>query len=105
VKQIRGIPGSPGKVTGIARVLRSLDEIGKFNPGEILVTTATSPPWTTVIHASSAVVTDVGGALSHAAVVSREYGKPAVVGTKEGTKKIKDGQEIIVDGFEGIVDF
>lgn len=100
---IKGIAGSSGVVTGIARVITSLDEINRFKPGEILVTVATSPAWTPLIHAASAVVTDVGGALSHAAIVCREYGKPAVVGTGNGTKKIKDGNRVTVDGGKGTV--
>lgn len=100
---IKGIPVSAGVVTGIARVITSLDEIKRFTPGEILVTVATSPAWTPLIHAASAVVTDVGGALSHAAIVCREYGKPAVVGTRNGTKKIKDERSVTVDGEKGTV--
>ncbi len=75
-----------------------------FNPGDILVTKATNPAWTPLIHASSAVVTDLGGSLSHAAIVCREYSKPAVVGTKKGTKLIKNGQKITVNGTKGIVE-
>lgn len=89
---------------GTARVIVSLDEIDRFKKGDILVTKATSPAWTPLIHASSAVITDLGGSLSHAAIVSREYGIPAVVGTKDATKKIKDGSKITVDGTKGEID-
>ena len=102
---IKGIPGSPGIVTGIARIIKSLDQIEKFNPKDILVTEATNPSWTPLIHAASAVVTDLGGALSHAAIVCREYGITAVVGTKKATQKIKDGSKITVNGIKGEVTF
>ena len=101
--QLKGIAGSPGQVQGTARVIRSLNEVNKFNPGDILVTEATNPSWTPIIHAASAVVTDLGGALSHAAIVCREYGIPAVVGTRKATKMIKNGDKIVVDGNEGVV--
>ena len=90
-------------MTGRACVLTKLSEAKRFKPGDILVTVATSPSWTPLIHAASAVVTDVGGALSHAAIVCREYGKPAVVGTGDGTKRIKNGNQITVDGGKGVV--
>lgn len=101
--QLKGIAGSPGRVKGVARVIKSLNEVDKFNPGDILVTEATNPAWTPIIHAASAVVTDLGGALSHAAIVCREYGIPAVVGTKKATETIKSGDKIVVDGDEGLV--
>ena len=100
---IKGTPASQGKIKGTARVVLSLDNIDTFKPGDVLVTKATSPSWTPFIHASSAVVTELGGTLSHAAIVSREYGKPAVVGVKNATKLIKDGQKIEVNGKSGEV--
>lgn len=104
MKLIKGLPGSPGKVTGKARVIKSLDNIEKFEPGDILVTVATNPTWTPLMHMASAIVTDLGGTLCHAAIVSREYGIPAVVGTKKATTKIKDGDEVRVDGEKGAVE-
>lgn len=103
-KIITGAAASAGKVQGIAKVLKSLSEITKFQKGNILITKATSPDWTPLIHTASAVVTDMGGVLCHAAIISREYGIPAVVGTKNATKIIKDGQNIIVDGGNGSVE-
>lgn len=100
---IKGIAGSNGKKTGTAKIILSLDDFSKFKAGDILVTRATNPAWTVLIHAASAVVTDLGGSLSHAAIVCREYGKPAVVGTKKGTKKIKTGQKITVNADDGKV--
>lgn len=101
---IKGKPASAGIKEGRACVLKTVDEFGKFRAGDILVTVATSPVWTPLIFAASAVVTDRGGVLCHAAIVSREYGLPAVVGTKNGTQRIKDGQKIRVDGNKGVVE-
>jgi pyruvate,water dikinase len=81
----------------------SLDEVDRLSPGEILVTYATAPPWTPLFGVASAVVTDVGGRLSHCAIVAREYGIPAVVGAKTATTRIYDGMRITVDGTRGIV--
>ena len=100
---VKGITGSRGKKSGTARVILSLDDVESFNPGDILVTKATNPSWTPIIHAASAVVTDLGGSLCHAAIVCREYGIPAVVGTKKGTKEIKNGQKITVNGTKGLI--
>lgn len=100
---LKGTPASQGLVKGTARVVPSLDMIDIFKQGDILVTKATSPIWTPFIHASIAVVTELGGSLSHAAIVSREAGIPAVVGVKNAMKKIKNGQLIEVDGTKGIV--
>jgi phosphoenolpyruvate synthase/pyruvate phosphate dikinase len=100
---IKGIPASRGRVCGTAKVLTSLDQISKFKKGDILVTIATSPDWTPLIFTASAVVTDMGGSLCHAAIVSREYGIPAVTGTKNATRIIKDGQKIEVDGEKGLI--
>lgn len=101
---IKGRAASAGIKEGKACVLKTVDEFGKFRAGDILVTVATSPVWTPLIFAASAVVTDMGSVLCHAAIISREYGIPAVVGTKNGTKRIKNGQTIRVDGGKGIVE-
>lgn len=103
MKLIKGLAGSPGKITGKARVIKSLDDVDKFKPGDILVTIATDPTWTPVMHMASAIVTDLGGTLCHAAIVSREYGIPAVVGTKKATELIKNNQTISVDGTKGTI--
>ncbi|MBN2005260.1 MAG: hypothetical protein JXA21_18020 [Anaerolineae bacterium] len=103
--QLRGQAGSPGKVRGPARVIHSLTEAHRLQPGDILVTTTTAPPWTPLFLTAAAVVTDAGGLLSHGAVVSREYRIPAVVGTRDATTRIKDGQMLEVDGDHGIVAF
>jgi pyruvate,water dikinase len=101
--ELRGSAGSPGKVSGTARLVRTLADADRLNPGDILVTEFTAPPWTPLFATVSAVVTDAGGILSHCAVVAREYGIPAVVGTARATATIRDGQQIEVDGNAGLV--
>ncbi len=100
---ISGTPGAPGKVTGTARVITRLSDAGRLSHGEILVTPTTSPPWTPLFITAGAIVTDTGGALSHCAIVAREYGIPATVGTRMATAVIQDGQQIEVDGDAGTV--
>ncbi|OGO49445.1 MAG: hypothetical protein A2148_08175 [Chloroflexi bacterium RBG_16_68_14] len=100
---INGIGASAGTVTATARVVRSLAEAGKLQPGDALVCEMTMPAWTPLFASVSAVVTDSGGVLSHCAIVAREYRVPCVVGTQIGTQVLKDGQRITVDGAQGIV--
>ncbi|AKD05329.1 phosphoenolpyruvate synthase [Pontibacter korlensis] len=90
------------KVTkGIARILSSPDEADKLQEGDVLVTGITNPDWDTVMKKASAIVTDSGGRTSHAAIVARELGAVAVVGTEDATQTIKDGQQITVSCAEG----
>ncbi|MGH9041214.1 MAG: PEP-utilizing enzyme [Acidimicrobiia bacterium] len=100
---VTGHPGSPGKVRGVARVVRTLDDAGRLAPGDVMVAETTTPPWTPLFATVAAVVTDTGGVLSHCAVVAREYGMPAVVGTQNGTDRIPDGAVVEVDGDAGVV--
>lgn len=100
---VRGIPGSAGFARGTARVIRTLDDAERLAPGEILVTYATAPPWTPLFAVAAAVVTDAGGIVSHCAIVAREYGIPAVVGTRTATGTITDGMTVAVDGAAGTV--
>lgn len=100
---LAGSAGSPGVVRGTAKVIRSLGEAGKLQPGDVLVAETTAPPWTPLFASAAAVVTDAGGILSHCAVVAREYGIPAVVGVGMATAVIRDGQTIEVDGNAGVV--
>jgi pyruvate,water dikinase len=95
--------GAKGKVTGVARVATTLDEARNVQPGEILVTITTLPPWTPLFGVVAAVVTETGGPLSHCAIVAREYGIPAVVGVPGATQRITTGQRISVDGAAGTV--
>lgn len=100
---IAGHAGSPGVARGTAKVVHSLGEAGKLQPGDILVADTTAPPWTPLFATVSGLVTNSGGILSHSAVVAREYGIPAVVGASTATERLKDGQMIEVDGNRGIV--
>jgi pyruvate, water dikinase len=98
-----GSAASPGTVEGIARVVRSVDQLSDVRDGEILVCGSTSPAWAPIFSKIRATVTDVGGVMSHAAIVSREYRLPAVVGTGRATAAIRTGQMIRVDGSDGTV--
>jgi pyruvate,water dikinase len=102
-KEIVGFAASPGVVEGIARVLRNVNDIGQIREGEILVCPVTAPSWGPVFGKIKAAVSDIGGTMSHAAIVAREYGLPAVVGTGQATQRIKTGQRLRVDGNRGIV--
>lgn len=100
---LSGMAASPGAVEGIARVIRSPDQLGEIEDGEILVAPVTAPSWAPVFGKIKATVTDIGGMMSHAAIVCREYGLPAVTGTGNGSSKITTGQKIRVDGNTGKV--
>ncbi len=100
---LHGNPSSPGKVKGTARLVPTLAEAVKLQPGDILVAQVTAPPWTPLFATVAAVVMDKGGVLSHAAIVAREYNVPAVLGTGNATRVIRDGQTIEVDGDSGVV--
>jgi pyruvate,water dikinase len=100
---LKGFAASPGVVEGPARVISSADGIAELQEGEILVAPLTAPSWAPVFGKIAATVTDVGGIMSHAAIVCREYGLPAVTGTAFGTKTIKTGQRLRVDGNTGVV--
>jgi pyruvate,water dikinase len=100
---LKGAAASPGVTKGAARVVRSVDQIADVREGEILVCGSTSPAWAPIFSQIKATVTDVGGVMSHAAIVCREYGLPAVVGTGRATSEIRTGQMIRVDGTEGTV--
>jgi pyruvate, water dikinase len=100
---VTGMAAAPGIVEGIARVLRSPDQLGELKKGEILVTPVTAPSWAPVFGKIGGAVTDIGGMMSHAAIVCREYGLPAVTGTGNASTKIKTGQRLRVDGNTGTV--
>ena len=101
---LKAVAGSPGVYTGTARVCRSLAQASDdLEEGEIMVVEMTLPPWVPLFSLAGAVVSDVGGILSHSAIVARECGVPAVVGTNVGTTVIKTGQTITVDGNKGVV--
>jgi pyruvate,water dikinase len=101
---VSGFPGASGVVEGVVRVLRSADEGDRLQPGEILVTTVTNIGWTPLFPRAAAVVTDVGAPLSHAAIVARELGVPAVVGCGNATSVLRTGDRVRVDGGRGTVE-
>jgi pyruvate,water dikinase len=100
---LQGIPASPGVVEGAARVIRHEKELSQLQPGEILVAPITAPSWASAFSVVSGVVTDIGGMMSHAAIVCREYGMPAVVSTGFATARLRTGQRVRVDGNKGSV--
>lgn len=101
---IKGLPASPGVVEGIARYVVSPAEFDQVQKGEILICKMTNPAWVAVFTKIAGLVTDAGGVLAHPAVVSREFGIPAVVGTSNATQKIKTGDRVRVDGNTGVVE-
>jgi pyruvate,water dikinase len=100
---ITGVPASAGSVQGTAKVVHSLVEASKLQKGDIMICEMTVPPWVPLFATVSAVVADSGGILSHCAIVAREFGLPAVVGTRIGTTTIRDGMTVTVDGTKGVV--
>jgi pyruvate,water dikinase len=102
-KGLRGIGASSGTVSGRARVCRRLDEIGKVEKGDILITVATDPGWTTVFSIIGGVVVETGGVVAHAVMISREYGLPCVANLPKACDLIPDGARITVDGTNGRV--
>ncbi|MGI5840025.1 MAG: phosphoenolpyruvate synthase [bacterium] len=100
---IAGLPVSSGVIEGRARVILKMEEAG-IEEGDILVTAFTDPSWTPLFVSIKGLVTEVGGLMTHGAVIAREYGLPAVVGVENATKLIKDGQRIRVNGTEGYVE-
>lgn len=100
---IKGFPGAAGKVTARVRVIPDVSRIDEIEPGEILVTGATNIGWTRIFPKVSAIVTDIGAPLSHAAIVAREFGIPAVVGCGNATTVLKTGDLVEVDGTAGTV--
>jgi pyruvate,water dikinase len=102
-RALAGIPASPGVAEGHARVITDPDQLGQLEDGEILVAPSTSTSWTPVFARLAAAVSDSGGLMCHAAIVAREYGLPAVVGTMTATRQIRTGARIRVDGTAGVV--
>jgi pyruvate,water dikinase len=100
---LTGTAGSPGVASGPVRIVHDISEFGRLRNGEVLVAPVTNPAWTPLFQRAVAVVVDTGGSASHAAIVAREYGIPAVMGTLNGTKELKDGQWVKVDGSRGLV--
>jgi pyruvate,water dikinase len=101
--ELRGLAASPGIVDGVARVVHRVEELEDVVDGEILVCPLTAPSWSIVFARIGAAVSDGGGIMSHAAIVSREYGLPAVVATGIGTQFVRTGDRLLVDGNTGVV--
>ncbi len=100
---IIGIPASPGRTTGPARILRGQEDSERVLRGDVLVCPLTAPAWTPLFGRIAAIVTDTGGVSAHASIVAREYGIPAVVGTGDATVRLRDGELVEVDGSAGTV--
>jgi rifampicin phosphotransferase len=101
---VSGVPASPGRATGLVRVIRGPDEFDQLQPGEILVAPLTAPAWTPLFTRAAAIVTDVGSAAAHASIIAREYGIPAVVGCGDATARLATGMRVTVDGTTGNVE-
>jgi pyruvate,water dikinase len=101
---VSGTPASPGRATGLVRVVRGPREFDQLQPGEILVAPLTAPAWTPLFTRAAAVVTDVGSLASHASIIAREYGIPAIVGCGDATARLRTGMRITVDGSTGNVE-
>ncbi|HET8957847.1 MAG TPA: PEP-utilizing enzyme, partial [Microcella sp.] len=101
---LKGMAASPGTAEGPARVISSASQLSEVQDGEILVASVTAPSWVPVFGKIRATVTDIGGMMSHAAIVCREYGMPAVTGTGTGSTTIRTGQRIRVNGNTGTVE-
>jgi len=103
LRVLRGVAASPGSYRGRARVIDSIEEAASLREGDVLVCRATTPAWTPFFGIIAALVTNGGGALSHSAIVAREFGIPAVIGTVNGSATIRDGATVTVDGSHGVV--
>ena len=100
---LSGLAASPGIASGKVRIIHNLEDLTKVRKGDILVTEMTNPDMVISMQKASGIITNEGGLTSHAAIVSREMGIPAVVGTDNATKTLKEGQEVTVDGFKGLI--
>ena len=100
---LKGVAGSPGTVTGTARILHSLDDADKLDPDDILIAESTDPSWTPLFLAAGGVITNIGAVGTHAVIVSRELGIPCVPSIADATRRIPDGATITLDGSLGTV--
>ena len=103
MKKLKGIAASSGTTQGRVKVILSPKNNDKLRDGEILVTRFTNPLFTPAIIKASAIITDTGGKTCHGAIIARELGIPAVVGTEKATKLLKDGKKVIIDGERGLI--
>jgi pyruvate, water dikinase len=100
---LRGTPASPGIALGPVRIITGRDDVDQFRAGDVLVCRTTSPAWTPLLARATAVVTEIGGVLAHAAIVAREFGIPAVLAVPGAMAMLADGQQVVVDGSAGTV--
>jgi phosphohistidine swiveling domain-containing protein len=100
---LEGAPGAPGVATGPVRIINSLQELGRIQPGDVVVTYAIDPAWTPVFGIIAGAISVEGGMLAHAAVLGREYGLPVVLGLREATTRLKEGMRVRIDGTSGAV--
>lgn len=100
---LKGYAGAAGRIEGIVRILKNPEEGEQLQPGEILVAATTNIGWTPLFPKAAAIITDIGAPLSHAAIVARELGIPAVVGCSNATVRLKNGDKVLVDGGQGKV--
>lgn len=100
---LRGIGASAGRCKGTVKIVLNTEEMEKVCEGDVLVSVMTDPRFVPAMIRAGAIVTNTGGMLSHAAIISRELGKPCVVGTIYATVKLKDGMKVVVDGSNGVV--
>lgn len=100
---IKGLGSSPGIATGTVKIVHGLEELSKVKKGDVLVTKMTSPDMVVAMSRSAAIITDLGGSTCHASIVGREMGLPVIVGTRNATEVLKEGQEITVDAYRGFV--
>jgi pyruvate,water dikinase len=103
-KRLRGLAASGGVAEGRVRILRDPAQAADFKPGEVLVVAAADTGWAPLVLAASGVVTELGGPLSHAAIILREYGVPAVVNVTNATRSLRDGDLVRLDGDVGTVE-
>jgi pyruvate,water dikinase len=103
-ESLRGISACGGATQGTAHVIEDVSSIGAFRSGEILVTRQTDPGWAAVFFMVKGLVVERGGMLSHGAIIAREYGIPAVVGVEGATRRIRTGEQVRVDGDQGVVE-
>ena len=99
----RGIPASSGLAAGVVKVVTKIEHLSKIKPGDILVVKTSSPAWTIGMIKANGLISEMGGIISHAAIVAREMGIPCIVSVENATNILKDGQKIRIDGSKGVI--
>ena len=103
VNELKGELAYPGNVKGRVRLILNIKDAGKFKAGEVLVTRITDPSYVPIMKKAKAIITDIGGITSHAAIMSRELQRPCVVGTRIGTRILKTGDKVAINAEKGII--